>query len=182
MAKIYLVRHGRAASGWGLEKDPGLDELGRSQAKAAAQKLAPRGPFPIITSPLKRARETAAPLAEIWQSETRIEPRAGEIPFPSETPINRVGWLKEVMAGHWSNLDRKLRAWRQDVIQTICSITPDSVIFSHFIAINVAVGFAVEDDRVVIFRPDNASITILETKADRINLIRRGDEADTRVN
>jgi len=182
MAKLYLVRHGKAAAGWGMEKDPGLDELGRAQAKATAQRLAPLGPLPIIASPLKRARETAAPLAEIWQIEPRIEPRVGEIRFPSEAPTNRVRWLKEVMADQWANLDRNLQAWRQDVIETLCSITADSVIFSHFIAINAAVGSAAADDRVVSFRPDNASITVLETKANRIGLIKRGDEADTRVN
>jgi broad specificity phosphatase PhoE len=182
MAKLYLVRHGRASSGWGLEKDPGLDELGHAQAEAAAQRLAPLGPLPIITSPLKRARETAALLAEIWQIDPRIEPRIGEIRFPLETPTNRIRWLNEVMADQWSNLDRNLRAWRRDVIATLFSITADSVIFSHFIAINVAVGFAVEDDRVVSFRPDNTAITVLETKSNTINLLKRGDEADSRVN
>ena len=182
MAKLYLVRHGRAASGWGVEKDPGLDELGRAQAKAAAQKLAPLGPLPIITSPLKRARETAAPLAEIWQIEPRIEPRVGEIKFPSATPTNRVRWLKEVMADQWPNLDRSLKTWRRNVVETLCSIPADSVIFSHFIAISVAVGFAVEDNRVVSFRPDNAAITVLETKINTINLLKRGDEAETLVN
>jgi len=181
MAMIYMVRHGRAASGWGLAKDPGLDEMGRAQAKAAAQRLAPLGPLPIITSPLRRARETAAPLAAIWQIEPVIEPRVGEIRFPAEIASDRVRWLKEVMAAQWSNLDRNLRAWRQDVIETLCSITADCVIFSHFIAINVAVGFAAADDRVVSFRPDNAAITIMETNGDSINLVKRGAEADTRV-
>jgi len=182
MAKLYLVRHGRAASGWGLEEDPGLDELGRAQAEAAAKRLAPLGPLPIITSPLKRARETSAPLAAIWQIAPVIEPRVGEIRFPAETTSDRIRWLKEVMAARWSNLDRNLRAWRQEVIETLCSITADCVIFSHFIAINVAVGFATADDRVVSFRPDNAAITIMETNGGSINLVKRGDEADTRVN
>lgn len=182
MAKLYLVRHGRAASGWGVEKDPGLDELGRAQAKAAAQRLASLGPLPIIASPLKRARETAAPLAEIWQIEPVIEPRVGEIQFPFETPKNRVHWLKEVMADRWSNLDQRLKTWRRNVVETLCSIPADSVIFSHFIAINVAVGFAMDDDRVVSFRPDNAAITILETRKNAIILFKRGDEADSRVN
>ena len=182
MPIIYLVRHGRAASGWGMEKDPGLDELGRVQARAAAKQLAPLGPLAIITSPLNRARETALPLAEIWQIEPEIEPRVGEIRCPFETSTDRVRWLKEVMADQWANLARNLRAWRQDVIETLCSITTDSVIFTHFIAINAAVGFAAADDRVVSFRPDNASITVLETNKNRIDLVRRGAEADTRVN
>ena len=182
MPKIYLVRHGRAASTWGMEIDPELDELGRTQAKAAAQQLAPLGPLPILTSPLSRARETAAPLAEIWQIEPGVESRVGEIRFPSETPADRVRWLKDVMADQWSNLDRDLKAWREDVIATLCSITTDHVIFSHFIAINAAVGFAIEDDRVVSFRPDNASITVLETIGNSLYLVKLGDEADSKVN
>jgi len=182
MAKIYLVRHGRAVSSWGLEKDPGLDELGHAQARTAAQQLAPLGPFPIITSPLSRARQTSTPLAAIWQIEPGIDSRVGEIRFPSETPADRVRWLKEVMADRWSNLDRNLQAWRQAVIETLCSLTTETAIFSHFIAINAAVGFAIEDDRVVSFRPDNASITVLETDGNSLNLVKRGDEADTRVN
>ena len=182
MTKIFLVRHGRAVSNWGLEKDPGLDELGRAQATAAAQNLAPLGPIPIITSPMQRARQTCLPLAEIWQIEPRVEARVGEIRLPSETPADRVRWLKEVMADRWSNLDHNLQVWRRDVIETLCSITRETVIFSHFIAINAAVGFAVEDDRVVSFRPDNASITVLEIDANSINLVKRGNEADTGVN
>lgn len=181
MAKLYLVRHGRATSSWGLEPDPGLDESGHLQAEASARKIAPLGPLPIIASPLRRTRETAAPLAKIWQVEPRIEPRVGEIRFPAETPASRVHWLKKVMADQWPNLDRSLQAWRQEVIESLCSIAADSVIFSHFIAINVAVGFAAEDSRVVCFRPDNASITILEAKGKKLNLLERGEEADSRV-
>ena len=66
MARIYLVRHGRAELGWGMDYDPGLDDLGRSQASAAANKLAPLGPLEVISSPLRRARQTAMPLAELW--------------------------------------------------------------------------------------------------------------------
>ena len=60
MPKLYLVRHGRATSGWGLEADPGLDESGHLQAEASARKMAPVGPLPIIASPLRRARENGA--------------------------------------------------------------------------------------------------------------------------
>lgn len=182
MTKIYLVRHGQATSSWGLEKDPGLDDLGRTQAQAAAQKLAPLGPLPIIASPRARARETAMPLAKIWEIEPAIEKRVGEIRFPSETPADRVHWLKEVMVDRWLNLDRDLQQWRREVIEALLSIETDTVVFSHYIAINAAAGHATEDDRVVSFRPDNASITVLETDGDRLHLVERGVEANTRVN
>lgn len=181
MAQIYLVRHGKAMAGWGMEKDPGLDDLGQAQAKAAALTLAPLGPIPIITSPLTRTRETCRPLAKIWELEPRVEKRVGEIRFPSETPADRVRWLKEVMVDQWPNLDRDLRQWRQEVIEALVSIDTDTVVFTHYIAINVAVGHATEDDRVVCFRPDNASITVLESNGDNLLLIERGTEAVTEV-
>ena len=90
MTKLYLVRHGQASAGWGMESDPGLDNRGVAQAKNAALEMAPLGPLPIITSPLSRTRETSRPLAEIWGVEPRIEKRVGEIRFPSETPDDRV--------------------------------------------------------------------------------------------
>jgi len=182
MTKIYLVRHGRATSGWGQEKDPGLDDLGRSQAQAAARKLAPLGPLPIISSPRARARETAMPLAELWKIEPEIEERVGEIRFPSETPADRVRWLKELLADQWPNLDRDLQQWRREVIEALLEITADSVVFTHYIAINAAVSHAIGDDRVVSFSPDNASITIMETDGASLCLVEHGVQADTRVN
>ena len=181
MTKIYLVRHGKATAGWGMEKDPGLDDLGRAQAKAAALKLAPLSPLPILTSPLARTRETCMPLAKIWQVEPRVEKRVGEIRFPSETPADRVHWLKEVMVDRWPNLDRDLRRWRQEVIEALVSIETDTVVFTHYIAINVSVGHATQDNRVVCFRPDNASITVLKSDGNNLLLIERGVEAVTEV-
>ncbi|MBV9331210.1 MAG: histidine phosphatase family protein, partial [Alphaproteobacteria bacterium] len=99
MAKIYLVRHGHAASGFDTA-DPGLDELGRTQAEESARALAPKGPLRILTSPLKRARETALPLAREWKLEPIVETAAAEIPTPSGMSLSeRVPWLRKFMAG-----------------------------------------------------------------------------------
>lgn len=64
MATLFLVRHGRAAAGFDGHHDPGLDDLGRTQAISAAAHLAPLGPLAIYSSPLARARETAIPLSQ----------------------------------------------------------------------------------------------------------------------
>ena len=181
MAKLYLVRHGNASAPWGMEKDPGLDDLGHKQAKAVALRLSHLGPLPIITSPLSRARETSEPLARIWQTRATVEPRVGEIRFPSETPSDRVHWLKEVMVDEWSNLGQDLRQWRQEVIEALVSVDTDTVVFTHYIAINAAVGYATEDNRVICFSPDNASTTVMETGGNNLLLIDQGVEADTEV-
>ena len=52
MTKIYLVRHGKAAASWAEDFDPGLDSLGKAQAKATTKALAHLGPLHVMASPL----------------------------------------------------------------------------------------------------------------------------------
>ncbi len=176
MARYYLVRHGKAAASWSEDLDPGLDRLGKAQAKGVAQTLAPLGPLEVITSPLLRAQETAQPLSDIWGCTLRIEERVGEIPSPTKDLILRAQWLQEVMEERWSNLGKDLHSWRQRVVETLLALVADTVVFTHFIAINVVVGAATGDDRVVCFWPDNGSITIVEADGSRLRLLERGHE------
>ena len=65
--QLTLLRHGEPdwTPGGGLAVDnAGLTEFGRAQARAAAQALARHGVDAIYVSPLRRAQETALPLAE----------------------------------------------------------------------------------------------------------------------
>src|SRR5438876_10730367 len=94
MSRIYLVRHGRAAADWGSHVDPGLDDVGRTQAEAMASELAPKGPLPLVASPLRRTRETAAVLERRWELGARIQPPSGEIPSPVEDLAARADWLR----------------------------------------------------------------------------------------
>jgi broad specificity phosphatase PhoE len=48
---IYLIRHGEPAGAYGAHPNPGLTELGRRQAFAAAETLAKAGAKRAITSP-----------------------------------------------------------------------------------------------------------------------------------
>jgi len=182
VAKLYLVRHGRAAAGISENVDPGLDELGHQQARAAADTLSRYGRMPLYSSPLLRARETAMPLATQWQSEVIIEPRIAEIPFQSSDLSERGRWLQSVMPGSWSDLDDYWQSWRRKLVDCLLGHTQDAVFFSHFIAINVAVGAARNDDRMVVFRPDNASITVLTNEGSTLRVIAAGGEASTHVN
>jgi len=184
MVRLYLVRHGRAEAGFGESMDPGLDALGREQAEAAAAKLAPLGPLPILSSPLRRARETAAPLAALWNRAPVIERAVAEIPSPQGMGLEqRVAWLRKLMAGSWRGVPRDLAQWRELCIATVAAIPRDTAIFSHYIAINVIFGAATGDDRVVAFSPDNCSVTVVETDGTGLRLIDKGHEAAlTKVN
>ncbi len=183
MARFYLVRHGRAEAGFGQSVDPSLDAVGRQQAEAVAARLAPLGPLPILASPLARARETAVPLSRLWRSAPTIETAVSEIPSPTQNLEQRVVWLREFMGGSWRQATPVLAQWRETVVATLLAQPEDVVIFSHYIAINVAVGSALHDDRVVVFSPDNCSVTVLETSGDSLRLIEKGAEAAlTKVN
>lgn len=195
MPRIYMIRHGKAAAGWDADADPGLDDLGRRQAEAAADDIEKRvgAPLPVLSSPLRRCRETAEPLSGRWGLQPVIEPRVAEVPSPVEDLRARGEWLRSIMAGTWADAvaagdgkhtayDSKLLAWRQSVVDALLELENDTVIFSHFIAINVALGHAVEDPRVICFKPDNGSVTVFETKGGALSLLEQGREADTKVN
>ena len=182
MAKIYMVRHGKAAAGFDGHHDPGLDDLGRTQAQTTAAELAPIGPLALYSSPLARARETAEPLARHWAAEIVIEPRVAEIPSPTEVLAERAAWLRQAMQGRWSQLGPELQRWRQALVDCLVSLEQDSVVFCHYVAINVAVGAAQDDDRMVVFPPDNGSITVLSNDAGTLSLVSLGRSAQTVVN
>ncbi len=65
--RLYLVRHGRtrlnAAGELRGRLDPALDEVGRQEAALVAGVLSERGVERIVTSPLRRAVETAQVIA-----------------------------------------------------------------------------------------------------------------------
>ena len=92
MALVYMIRHGRAAASWDEDLDPGLDDTGHAQAAGMAEAMAPLGPLPILLSPLKRTRETAAPLETLWAAGT-VEPRVAEVPSPDLDLGERREWL-----------------------------------------------------------------------------------------
>jgi len=73
MARIYLVRHGKAAASFTDDADPGLDVEGHEQAKQACELLTRHTPLVLLSSPLKRAQETAIPLAEKLSQSVEIE-------------------------------------------------------------------------------------------------------------
>jgi len=184
MARIYMVRHGQAEAGFGGAMDPGLNALGREQAEAVAQTLAPCGPLTILSSPLRRAQETAAPLAALWRVDPVIEDVVAEIPSPKGMNLEeRVTWLRNLMSGSWRDVPRDLAMWREHCIGTVAAIARDTVIFSHYVAINVIAGAATGDDRVIVFSPENCSVTVLETDGTNLKLIEKGAEAPlTKVN
>ena len=179
--RLYLVRHGRAAAKFDVARDPGLDAQGHRQAEMAAEVLLGLGPLPILVSPLRRTLETAAALEKGWGVEAVVEPRIAEIPSPVSDLAASGLWLREIAPRRWPDLDPALRQWRQTLLTTIAGIRCDTVLVTHFIPINVAVGQARGDDRVVCFQPDNGSCTILEIADGRLGVVTLGAEAPSQI-
>lgn len=170
MATLYLVRHAKPASTYGDSIDPGLDDTGRAQAVRAADELRNLpNRLPVYTSPLRRCRETAKPLADLWGVQPVVLPEIGEVPSPPLSLKERQEWLRNAMASDWANLQASApagspdyAAWRSALLGAIRAMAGDAVIFSHFIAINVVAGAARNSEQVLSFRPDHASVTIVE--------------------
>jgi broad specificity phosphatase PhoE len=180
--RLVLVRHGRPAAGWTEDADPGLDEVGQEQAVAMAESLAPSGPLPIFTSPLRRTRETAAALERRWAAEAVVDPGIAELPTPAHLGVEDRGpWLRSLLGGKWDGADPDYRRWRGSVLEALLGHREDAVLVSHFVAINVAVGAATGDDRVTCFRPDHCSRTVLEVHDGRLRVVDLGAEAATTV-
>ena len=182
MTRIHLVRHGRASAGWNTDPDPGLDEVGGRQAREVAARLAPLGPLHIESSPLLRCQETSAPLSRAWRRPVSIESRVAEIPSPAGVAMaDRVEWLREAMNGTWADLGLPYTAFRDGVAAALRARTGDTVVFSHFVAINAAIGTAIGDDRLVIRSLDNCSVTLIDVIDGELHLVEGGHEADTLI-
>jgi len=188
MARLYLIRHGRPSSTWGgHDDDPGLDDAGLGQARAARDWLLsrPAGERPslVVSSPLRRCRETAEPTAEALGVAVEIDPVVGEIPTPRALIGEaRPAWLRQAFQGTWAAIegDMDYDAWRGDIVASLAR-RGNTAVFSHYVAINAAVSRLLGVDQVLAFRPDHCSITVLETDGEAVRLIEKGAEAVTSV-
>ena len=188
MQKLFLIRHGKPAAVWGeADEDPGLDDAGRAQAEAARDHLLSlpedQRPRRVVSSPLRRCRETAAPTAEALGVEVEIDPGVGEIPTPAAlTAEQRPAWLREAFQGRWSEIQGYLdyEDWRRRAAGSLLA-RGRTAVFSHYVAINAVMSLLAEDERVLVFRPDHASITTLATDGQNLVLVEAGREASTGV-
>ncbi|MER5494318.1 bifunctional RNase H/acid phosphatase [Streptomyces sp. NPDC002454] len=113
-ATLVLLRHGETAltatkafSGSGSGTDPALSEVGRSQAALTARALAARGTVQaVVSSPLRRCRETAGASAELLGLPVSIDEDLRETDFGAWEGLT----FGEVRERHPRDLD----AWLAD--------------------------------------------------------------------
>jgi 2,3-bisphosphoglycerate-dependent phosphoglycerate mutase len=98
--EVLLIRHGRSADvvpGSPASEDPGLHELGAGQAVALAARLGRKKIDAVYSSDLRRAVETATPLAE-----------------PRGLVVEQRADLREVFLGDWERGEFRRRAAARD--------------------------------------------------------------------
>ena len=95
---LGLLRHGQ--TDWNIDlrlqgsTDIPLNDTGRAQALAAAQHLNPENWDVIISSPLSRARDTAAIVAEVLGMPVVIVPELIERSFGTAEGMDHASWRK----------------------------------------------------------------------------------------
>ncbi|MEX1037216.1 MAG: histidine phosphatase family protein [Sneathiella sp.] len=179
---VYLVRHGEAAGSWDNALDPGLSERGIVQARQMADRLCREIPaVNLYCSPLSRTRETAQPLAELWQQEAIVTPQLSEVPSEGVDFGDRRSWLTRVMAGTWDEQSARLKDWRSAILDFTAGQTQDAVFVTHFVVINAIIGAIEKSDNVIGFRPDHCSVTKIHVSDAGMSIIEKGREAVTVV-
>ena len=156
---LHLVRHGRVVEHLldGSE-NPGLSAMGRLQAQAVSAVL--EADY-LASSPLQRAIETAEPISIAHDLDVMTVPAVGEVVPPHLDGEDRRAFLQVFMTGAWADQPDELRAWRDGVLEAMRDLDARGghvVVVSHYVAINVAAGAAMGDDRTTVFHPDNTSV------------------------
>ncbi len=168
--RVWLVRHGEPAVDGSL--DPGLTPLGHEQANglpgrlAAVRSLRPAGAdgagpgtVALRTSPLRRARETAAPLEAAWGTVATVDAAFRELPSTHTDVAGRQAWLRVAMQATFAELDDLQRRWRDAIIAAVRALPADTVVTTHAVVINAVTGWCTGDDAVLGWVPAHCSIT-----------------------
>ena len=172
---LILIRHAepqRIAPGRGVPADPGLTDLGHDQAARLADWLAPERVDAVLSSPMRRAQETATPIAVAHGLDIEIVPGLIEYDANSDhyIPMEEMKAsddprLKAMIEGRWEEFGADgVEAFRLRVAQTLDEIIAAHpgervVAVCHGGIINVASALVMEMDRHLWFEPHYTSVT-----------------------
>ena len=170
--ELVLIRHGlpeRIETSDGTPADPPLSSLGHQQAARMANWLREENFHRIYASPMKRAHQTAMPLAEIMDKTIHLEAGVTEYDVDSDSYIP-VEELKEVDFPRWKALmvggydDPALfTAFYQRVIASLENIVVENqgkkvAVVCHGGVINVWTARVIGFPPRLFFNPDYTSI------------------------
>ena len=170
-ARLVLVRHGQSA--WNAEgrlqgqADPPLSKLGRREAVALRGLLGGFDSGRVLTSDLRRTRETAAALGHpeavpdpVWR-EIDVGEWAGRLlaDLPAgPDPSWRGGDLVPPGGERWDELAARVA----DAVDALVQQGGDWLVVTHGGVIRAAVSYVSGADARRMAGPGNASVTVLE--------------------
>ena len=177
--KLVLVRHGRPDEGdAATPHDPPLRDDGWRQARAVARLLAGEGVTRIVSSPLRRAHQTAQPLAERvglpievvdgWAEADRHTER-----YRSTETLRAQGsaeWQR-FLADPVRYVGGDPQRFRSDVLSALSAVLQGGardhrvVVFTHGLPINTVLSYVLGLESIVHFHPGYGSITRLRALA-----------------
>jgi len=173
--ELLWVRHGepeRIAPGTGIRANPALTSRGTDQAQRLAEWLAFEQIDAIVSSPLQRAVDTAAPIAATCHVE--IEIVDGLIEYDSDSDhyipmeelrLNKDDRWQAMVDGRWdafgADLPEVFRARIDDVVEALIARYPGKrvVAVCHGGVINVALGSVLGIEKPLWFEPGYTSLS-----------------------
>jgi probable phosphoglycerate mutase len=178
--RLILIRHGRPDEGdTETPHDPPLTAEGLQQARAAAELLASEGVTRIVASPLRRARQTAEPLAEklgltIDTIEGWREADHGASRYRSTETLRAEGgvaWAR-FLADPIGSLGADPAAFRSAVLAALRETAPRHepgariAVFTHGLPINIVLSHALGLSTITNFLVGYGSVTRLRLRDD----------------
>ncbi len=160
--------------------DPGLSEQGQAQARRLAEWLAGESPDAVVTSPLRRARETAAPVAEtlglavhVDAGITEYDATAGSyIPIEELRAAKDERWFATI-EGRWADAGGVDPAvFQRQVVPAMDALIERFpgrrvVVVTHGGVLNVFLAHVLGTETLLFFHPEYTSIS-------RVHAARRG--------
>ena len=187
--RLLLVRHGRPDEGHPLHaKDPPLRADGRAQAEAVAALLAPEDVTHVVSSPLRRARETAEPLAarlklpvqviDGWaEADRHLDRYRSTEALRGQGPAEWVRFLADPVGYMGADPER----FRADVLGALAQTmalqgqggaSARVAVFTHGLPINLVLSHALGLPRLTHFPPHYGSLTRLHGRSpDALNVV-----------
>jgi len=170
--ELLLIRHGEPVriEGGDGPADPVLHDRGHEQAERLADYLASEAIDGIYTSPMRRASQTAAPLAAARNLSAVVDEALAEYDRHATfyVPVEELRALKDerwqaMVAGDYSMYGIDPVAFRATVVETMERIVEAHpggrvAVVCHGGVINAYVGFVVGIDRLGWYNPDYTSL------------------------
>jgi probable phosphoglycerate mutase len=177
--EVLLIRHGRSADvvpGTPESAGPPLHEIGRAQAAALAERLAPLDIHAVYSSHLARAVQTATPIAASRGLQVGIRPDLEEIrlgdwgngEFRRRAAVLDPEWLAWSRTGRWDGIpggegDDSLRLRVGAVMSELATQHPGEriAVVAHGGAIGAYVSSLFDIHRSMWMSVENTSITVV---------------------